>query len=171
MYELSTALFFSNNYMTCTYIYIYIIIILYTFLYIAMYLYANTLTVANVILYTENAPVITQQPSSQLFVVEGNDVSFTVGADGVNLIYTWQTIDGNPLPISSMPGKYTLSNGGATLTIRDVSMTDALGEYFVEVRNSGDSVDSDSFFIRLSKPKFCNRLYYYTVHMQPLFTP
>jgi endonuclease/exonuclease/phosphatase family metal-dependent hydrolase len=75
-------------------------------------------------------PVITLQPRDQS-VVEGSNVTFTVGASGYNLHYQWQ------FNTNDLPGK-----NGSTLDLPAVT-TNQAGFYSVVITNSAGSTNSD----------------------------
>ena len=86
---------------------------------------AATLTVAA----APVAPVITQQPAAQSTSV-GGSATFSVTATGTApLNYAWGTLNGGVLPsmtgnftIGSCSGQITYSNGGATLTLSNLTL-------------------------------------------------
>ena len=51
------------------------------------------------------------------------------------LNYQWRRVSG------SLPSNVRMSNGGQSLTIRNISVSDS-GQYYCEVDNGGDSVSS-----------------------------
>ena len=75
------------------------------------------------------SPAITQQPASQTTTV-GGSATFSVTATGTApLSYTWATINGGVLPsingsftIGSCSGQITYSNGGATVTLSNLTI-------------------------------------------------
>lgn len=84
-----------------------------------------TLTVAA----TPVAPAITQRPAAQSTSV-GGSASFSITATGTApLNYTWGTLNGGVLPsmngnftIGSCSGQITYSNGGATITLSNLTI-------------------------------------------------
>lgn len=97
---------------------------------------------------TVNAPVINSHPKSQLLIVPGESVSFTVNATGYsntldslkyNLMYQWQK-DGNNIP-GADSNVYTISS---------VAESDE-GEYQCVVSNFAGTVISDPASLTLCK--------------------
>ena len=83
-------------------------------------------------------PVITTHPNNNgpITVAEGSNVMLRCEATGNGrLNYQWRRVSG------SLPGNTRRSNGGQTLTIRNIAVNDS-GEYYCEVDNGGDSVSS-----------------------------
>ena len=76
-------------------------------------------------------PVIVTHPSSQLEVLPGGDVQFTVVAEGDSLQYQWQKDNDN---IDDMTGVYSGTNT-ATLTVHSASEPEDEGVYIVAVFN------------------------------------
>ena len=54
---------------------------------------------------------------------------------GGTLNYQWRRVSG------SLPGNVRMSNGGQTLTIRNIAVSDS-GQYYCVVDNGGDSISS-----------------------------
>lgn len=94
---------------------------------------------ANYTVTVESSPTITSQPAPAIaHKVEGNNVTFTVGASGSNLAYQWK-LDGASLsngPTGS--GSNIVGANAASITISNLQVSDA-GDYTVEVTNSACS--------------------------------
>ena len=85
-------------------------------------------------------PVITRHPNHNgpVNVAEGSDVVLKCKATGDGtLTYQWRKESG------SLPSNSRSSNGGKTLTINNLAVSDS-GQYYCEVNNGGDSVSSKS---------------------------
>ena len=69
-------------------------------------------------------------------MVEGSDVVLTCQATGDGtLTYQWRKESG------SLPSNSRSSNGGKTLTLNNITVSDS-GQYYCLVDNGGDSVSS-----------------------------
>ena len=89
-------------------------------------------------LITTALPVITMHPNSNgpVTVAEGSDVMLRCEATGNGILnYQWRRVSG------SLPSSARRSNGGQTLTIHNIAVSDS-GQYYCEVDNGGDSVSS-----------------------------
>ena len=82
-------------------------------------------------------PMISNQPSDQLDINEGQNATFTVMASGIMLIYQWMK-DG--AVISDIADLYSGTMSG-TLTVESVDASDE-GEYTVSVMNTEATVVS-----------------------------
>ena len=85
------------------------------------------------------APSITMAPESQLEVLPGENVVFTVTAEGDALIYQWRKDGDN---IDNMAGVYS-GTDAATLTVLSASEPEDEGEYTVAVFNIQGLVTSN----------------------------
>ena len=89
-------------------------------------------------LITTALPVITTHPNSNgpITVAEGSNIVLRCEATGNGTLnYQWRRVSG------SLPSSARTSNGGQTLTIRSIAVSDS-GEYYCEVDNGGNSVSS-----------------------------
>ena len=69
-------------------------------------------------------------------IAEGSNVRLRCEVtSGGTLNYQWRRVSG------SLPSNVRISNGGQTLTIRNIAVSDS-GQYYCEVDNGGDSVSS-----------------------------
>ena len=93
-----------------------------------------------------NPPVIMIEPESMLDVRSGSNVTLSVEAVGLHLLFSWQRNDGKSL--TSDPRV----SGASTnrLTIQGVVVEDS-GEYVCEVSNAAGTVRSKRAIISVSK--------------------
>ena len=69
-------------------------------------------------------------------MAERSDVTLNCTATGDGTLnYQWRRVSG------SLPRNVRMSNGGQSLTIRNIAVSDS-GQYYCEVDNGGDSVSS-----------------------------
>ena len=89
-------------------------------------------------LITVALPVITTHPNytGPITIVEGSNVVLKCQATGDGTLnYHWRRVSG------SLPSNARRSNGGQTLTLRNIVVNDN-GEYYCEVDNGGEKVTS-----------------------------
>ena len=82
--------------------------------------------------------MITTHPNSNgtITVTEESNVRLRCEATGNGTLnYQWRRVSG------SLPSNVRMSNGGQTLTIRNIAVNDS-GQYYCEVNNGRDSVSS-----------------------------
>ena len=93
----------------------------------------------------QSAPSITQQPQA-LTVIDGQDASFSVAADGGGLSYRWQLNGVNLNDGGGLSGAHT-----DQLTLTNVSAAQA-GDYRVRVSNSVGTVFSSTAHLTVQAP-------------------
>ena len=82
--------------------------------------------------------MISRHPNENgtITVAEGSNVMLRCEATGDGTLnYQWRRVSG------SLPSNVGMSNGGQTLTIHRIAVSDS-GQYYCEVNNGGDNVSS-----------------------------
>ena len=83
-------------------------------------------------------PTIITDPLDILSVIPGHNVTFSVTATGLKLVYTWEQGDGSTLPSDS---RFVIND--ESLTIQNVMISDP-NSYRCVVSNAAGSVTSSS---------------------------
>jgi len=100
---------------------------------------------------TTAIPVITTHPNNNgpITVAEGSNVELRCEATGNGTLnYQWKRASG------SVPRNAINSNGGKTLTLRNIMISDS-GQYYCEVDNGGESVSSMKIQMTVKSQLLC----------------
>ena len=92
-------------------------------------------------------PVITRHPNynGPITIAEGSDVILECQATGEGTLkYHWKRV----------PGSLSNSSGGQTLTLRNIGVSDN-GEYYCEVDNGGEKVNSSKVRVTAKSQLLC----------------
>jgi len=102
-------------------------------------------------LITTALPVITTHPNKNgpITVAESSSVELRCEATGNGTLnYQWKREPG------SVPHNARMSNGGKTLILRNIMISDS-GQYYCEVDNGGDSVSSMRVQVTVKSQLLC----------------